>query len=168
VPVSRFAGKSLLSFAKKALGAGGAVPVAETVAGIPKAGAGFGSFLGAGGIILGQEIADPLADIFTPVSGDPLQNQAELEAKMVAARQAEEGRTEGLERAIAENLARIAAVAPDVYTKVLAGRRLPKGARVHGGAPREDLLELLGRSMAANSSQSQSPAADELDFLQGL
>lgn len=55
---------------------------------------------------------------------------------------------QGLQRRMAENAARLAAGAPDIYETVLAGRRLPKDATVIGGSPRVDLLEQLALDMS--------------------
>jgi hypothetical protein len=61
---------------------------------------------------------------------------------------AEDARAESYDDAINRNLQRIQQNAPDLYMAVAAGRRLPTGAVVLGGAPRTDLLQDLGRSMA--------------------
>lgn len=50
--------------------------------------------------------------------------------------------------AIDRNLGRLAQSAPDLYASVAAGRKLPQGGVVIGGAPRQDLLNELGRAMA--------------------
>ena len=60
----------------------------------------------------------------------------------------EDARAESYDDAISRNLQRIQQQAPDLYMAVAAGRRLPTGAVVLGGAPRTDLLQDLGRSMA--------------------
>jgi hypothetical protein len=57
-------------------------------------------------------------------------------------------RAESYRESIAQNLARVQQYAPDLYMRVAAGRQLPQGAVVLGGAPREDLLQDLGRAMA--------------------
>jgi hypothetical protein len=49
---------------------------------------------------------------------------------------------------INDNLAQLQAQAPDLYMSVAAGRRLPQGAVVIGGNPRQDLLQQLGMSMS--------------------
>lgn len=60
------------------------------------------------------------------------------------------GEAQGLsyEDSIQRNLMQIQRNAPDLYMSVAAGRRLPTGAVVLGGAPRQDLLNELGRAMA--------------------
>jgi hypothetical protein len=49
---------------------------------------------------------------------------------------------------IQTNLGQIQRYAPDLYMSVAAGRRLPQGAVVIGGSPRQDLLNELGRAMS--------------------
>lgn len=53
-----------------------------------------------------------------------------------------------MQSSIDENLAKLQAQAPEIYMKFAAGRVLPQGAVVIGGAPRQDLLQQLGMSMA--------------------
>jgi len=50
--------------------------------------------------------------------------------------------------AIQRNIGRIQQYAPDLFLSVSAGRKLPTGAVVLGGTPRQDLLNELGRAMA--------------------
>ena len=57
-------------------------------------------------------------------------------------------RGQSYQDSIARNLAQVQQSAPDLYMRVAAGRALPQGAVVLGGAPREDLLQDLGRAMA--------------------
>ena len=73
---------------------------------------------------------------------------------------AQETRMRRLQRDMAENAARLAAVAPDVYNRVMAGRMLPKGAAVFGGNPRTDLLEQL--TLAMSKGEYQAPEEDPL------
>lgn len=49
---------------------------------------------------------------------------------------------------IQTNLGQIQRYAPDLYMSVAAGRKLPQGAVVIGGSPRQDLLNELGRAMS--------------------
>ena len=55
---------------------------------------------------------------------------------------------QALQMSIGDNLAQLQAQAPDLYMSVAAGRRLPQGAVVIGGVPRQDLLQQLGMSMS--------------------
>lgn len=60
----------------------------------------------------------------------------------------QQAQAESYEDSIQRNLARIQQYAPELYMQVAAGRRLPQGAVVLGGAPRQDLLNELGRAMS--------------------
>lgn len=71
-----------------------------------------------------------------------------------------------LERDMAENAARLASVAPDVYNRVLAGRMLPRGASVFGGQPDTALLDELTYGMS--TGRFQSPPVDDSDILNEL
>jgi len=55
-----------------------------------------------------------------------------------------------LQNSISENLMRLQSESPELYARVSAGRVLPQGAVVIGGAPRQDLLQQLGMSMSNN------------------
>lgn len=55
---------------------------------------------------------------------------------------------QSLEADIQRNLQNLQMKAPDLYMRVAAGRVLPQGAVVIGGAPRTDLLNELGMAMA--------------------
>lgn len=55
---------------------------------------------------------------------------------------------QALQMNIDDNLAQLQQKAPDLYMSVAAGRRLPQGAVVIGGTPRQDLLQQLGMSMS--------------------
>lgn len=68
---------------------------------------------------------------------------AEIESRMAGYRMETERRAAG----VRANLENVAMTSPQLYNQVKAGRRLPRGATVIGGSPREDLLESLGASM---------------------
>ena len=59
----------------------------------------------------------------------------------------------------------LASTAPLLYNQILAGRRLPKGASVLGGAPRTDLLEELAYRMSQGQYASGSPSNMPTDFI---
>lgn len=65
-----------------------------------------------------------------------------------------------LERAIRENQMRLARGNPDLYTSVMAGRRLPKGSVVLGGVPRQDLMRELAASMDSGRYAQPDPLSD--------
>ena len=67
---------------------------------------------------------------------------------------------ERLKQAIQQNLAEVAQNSPALYNQVSAGRRLPRGAVVLGGQPRQDLLMELARAMDSNAFQKQDPLSD--------
>ena len=64
---------------------------------------------------------------------------------------------EMLQSRMGQSLARLAAVSPQKYQEVMAGRILPQGAVVLGGTPRVDLMEDLALRMA--SSPNSIPGA---------
>jgi hypothetical protein len=72
-----------------------------------------------------------------------------------------------LRQETAQNAAILASTAPHLYNQILAGRRLPKGATVLGGAPRTDLLEELAYRMTQGEFASGSPSnmpSEYVDF----
>lgn len=60
----------------------------------------------------------------------------------------EQARAMSYEDSIQRNLLNLQRQAPDLYASVAAGRALPQGGVVIGGAPRQDLLNELGRAMS--------------------
>jgi len=134
----------------------------EFLAGAEAKAPGFGAAAGGGGLALGHELSDPIGRLFE--SRDPLGEQVEREALASLLSASHEAQVQQAEQEIASSLAHLAATRPDIYTSVAAGRRLPRGARVHGGQVRDDLLELIGQQMA--SSAPRQPAQD-IGFLQG-
>jgi len=65
-----------------------------------------------------------------------------------------------MEKTIRENAMRLAQSAPDLYSSVMAGQRLPKGSVVLGGRPREDLMRQLAASMDSGQFRKQDPLSD--------
>ena len=65
-----------------------------------------------------------------------------------------------MQKAIADNTQRLAQSAPDLYSSVMAGQRLPKGSVVLGGRPREDLMRQLAASMDSGRFRKQDPLSD--------
>lgn len=72
----------------------------------------------------------------------------QLEQRVRAQRQVREMERQRRDMAMQANLQVIATQAPDVYNQVLAGRPLPRGAKVFAGRPRRDLLEELAVAMS--------------------
>lgn len=119
----------------------------------------FGAFLGG---LAKRGVLDPALE------GDARQRaviEAELQARQMALEH--QVRMEGLRRRMGQNLARLAALAPDVYNQVAAGRRLPKDAVVIGGRPRMDLLEQLSLGMSEGSFQEADPGEELVRMLGG-
>lgn len=114
---------------------------------------------GATAAYVGGEILDPLAtgarDAF---SSGPFDRSVQRE---MAAREfgvSERLKQDRLQKLASANAARLAALQPDIYNQVMAGRRLPRGAVVIGGVPRTDLLaEVASRMGTQGPPQSQSP-----------
>jgi hypothetical protein len=69
---------------------------------------------------------------------------------------------EALTRRMAMASARLAAVNPQLYNEVLAGRRLPQGAVVLGGIPRTDLLQELAYDLASGQHKPETSAEEQL------
>lgn len=65
-----------------------------------------------------------------------------------------------MERAIQENSMRLAQANPNLYTSVLAGRRVPAGSVVLGGRPRMDLMRELAASMGSGRFERQDPLSE--------
>jgi len=103
--------------------------------------------------LLGTSLASRKAQEMGGVTTEQLMNKA-LFDMMGDTRQSniaglvEQAKRETYQDSIQQNLARIQQHAPDLYLSVAAGRRLPTGAVVLGGTPRQDLLNDLGRAMA--------------------
>jgi len=89
---------------------------------------------------------------------DQLVNNAVAKSKSEkVARLLEQSR---MEKALAENKMRLARQAPDLYTSVMAGRRVPKGSVVLGGRPRQDLMRELAASMDSGRYAPKDPLSD--------
>jgi hypothetical protein len=100
--------------------------------------------LGAGAVGIGKLVGDYRDTLLFNAINDIQANRASLRQNemMRQARQA------SYQDAIDRNLGRLAQSAPDLYASVAAGRKLPQGGVVIGGAPRQDLLNELGRAMS--------------------
>jgi hypothetical protein len=120
-------------------------PLSGRMSGYGKMGLKLGA-AGLGGALIGSLIKNKIE-----------QNSEALRQQEMIGRQARSdmldlvGRREykqSIEADIQRNLGRLQAEAPDLYMRVAAGRVLPQGAVVIGGAPRSDLLNELGMAMA--------------------
>lgn len=99
------------------------------------------------------------ADIFSPVGDAAYQTVSGNQGKSIQAsvsaqnalstfQRVQAARQEILRRKQAENEALLAQQNPALYTSVLAGRKLPRGAVVIGGRPRRDLMSRLTEMMS--------------------
>lgn len=123
-----------------------------------------GGLIGGGALFAGQEIGAPIVQgVQDRFSHERLDAAIRHESTNKLELLAEQAKMERLQASIAENMARLAHADPDLYNQVMAGRRLPRGARVFGGRPRTDLLQELGAMMATGSIQPE-PSADQLLF----
>lgn len=77
-----------------------------------------------------------------------LEDFKKTQRRMILDQMAEEAQRATLQDSIQRNLQAVQQNAPDLYMQVMTGRRLPQGAVVLGGEPRNDLLQELGRAMA--------------------
>lgn len=91
-----------------------------------------------------------------------LDKQLERERAQILRTQAMRAEYERLQTDANRSAARLAAMAPDIYNSILAGRRLPKGAMVLGGQPRTDLLAELAMRMAKGEFQEPANPLDGL------
>ena len=117
-----------------------------------------GAAMGAGGLVaLRGLLKDPNA----------VTNQVQLQSDLETAKQqsrsaqiADFMEQARLERSYEQNKQRLAQSAPDLYSSVMAGQRLPKGSVVLGGRPREDLMRQLAASMDSGRYKQQDPLSD--------
>ena len=111
-----------------------------------------------------SEIAAPLATGFAKGAGidDAFEESEEDRAKRemaamqaVATDQLQSGR---IEEMVQRNMAAIQRMSPHMHNQILAGRILPQGAIVLGGAPRTDLLEEVAFNMGTSQSSDDFAA----------
>lgn len=91
---------------------------------------------------------------------DPIQDREEeflRQQKIKSAQFASAMRGERLRKQTERNLAIIRQQAPDIYNSVAAGRRIPDGAVVLGGRPRQDLLMELAQHMGSSQPNPSLP-----------
>lgn len=69
-------------------------------------------------------------------------------------------RNERLRKSAALNEVELARRNPQLYTEVISGRRLPRGAVVFGGKPRRDMMEELTMAMASGQFRPE-PSLEE-------
>lgn len=121
--------------------------------------------LPAAGSFLAEEVAMPLVgavrDALNPSKKMQRTALALLRQRQIA--MADAAKAERLQRMTAENTARLAAFAPDVYNQVLAGRRLPPDA-VLLGSPNgaQERLQRIALAMGQGGFQEPESAEQRL------
>ena len=99
------------------------------------------------GLPIAANLLGPMYSSMMDPTGPVRKELAEHKETEAAAR-AMGMRAQSLQRSMQQNMARLAAMDPQMYNSVMAGRRLPKGAAVFGGRMRQDLMEELSMQMA--------------------
>jgi hypothetical protein len=108
--------------------------------------------LAAGGVAFTKEaVVDPVREAMRGGKDPVLEERRERLRATLAVVEARRLRQRMLESAM-----RLAATDPQTYTEVLAGRKLPMGAVVFGGQPREDLMERLAAGMAQGEYRDEA------------
>lgn len=124
---------------------------------------GFPAFVGGGafGYELGSDFVDNMNE-------DPLgEGQEKYAAMLDRDRQMDTYRREAeydrVRQDMMASLQQLASQNPQLYTEVMAGRKLPRGARVFGGTKRTDLLEELAYGMVKGDyAQAGGGQSEEL------
>lgn len=104
-----------------------------------------------------------LASLLRPQTIPSVQDDAQLkdaQTRLKAEKIAKLMEQARMERAIQENSMRLAQANPNLYTSVLAGRRVPAGSVVLGGRPRTDLMRELAASMGSGRFERQDPLSE--------
>jgi hypothetical protein len=92
--------------------------------------------------------------------------KAELQRQRYQAAQAM--KAQRLQKAMADNMMRLAAANPQLYNQLMVGRVLPQGAVVIGGPKRSDFLESVAYQMATGGFGNQAGTPDSPDMMQSL
>ena len=112
----------------------------------------------AGGAVFAKElVVDPLREAS---EGMDLKEAIELDRRNRVGARLEVLRAEEKRRRSMESLARLAAMDPQLYNELTAGRVLPKGGVMFGGVPRTDILESVG-GMMAEGEVTRRPDPDQ-------
>lgn len=126
----------------------------------------YGPYALAGLGYVGSEVVGPIMEgALRGVSDEPRREGAvafEHDLQLRREGLVQRMRQEQLRRRMLASAARLAAVDPHLYNQILAGRRLPEGARVFGGQPRVDLMEQLAYEMASGQYEQPQPEQDLL------
>lgn len=97
-----------------------------------------------------------------------LNKELDKELRRRRAEAAQGMRARRLQRAMADNMSRLAAVNPQLYNQLLVGRLLPQGAVVIGGGQRTDFLESVAYQMATGGFESTQSSPDAADAIRNL
>lgn len=77
-------------------------------------------------------------------------------------------RARRLQKAMADNMMRLAAANPQLYNQLLVGRMLPQGAVVIGGGQKSDFLETVAYQMATGGFGNPQASPDSSDTIRNL
>jgi hypothetical protein len=116
--------------------------------------------LAAGGV---REGAKAVKEEFTGFDKD-----LKAEARRMRYQASQQMKAQRLQRAMADNMVRLAAANPQLYNQLLAGRPLPNGAVVIGGGQRSDFLESVAYQMATGGFGNPQGTPDSPDVMQSL
>lgn len=119
--------------------------------------------LAAGGAAFGYRTFKPLFENEEPSLVETLA-MARRESNMA---RLEQLRAQQRQMRAMESLGRLAALDPQLYNELTAGRVLPQGAMMFGGTPRTDLLEAMAFDMADGVYRPSGDPDAELQQLLG-
>lgn len=109
---------------------------------------------------LGMGVGSAVKESFTGVDKDI---QEEMKNRRYQAAQAI--KAQRLQKAMADNMMRLAAANPQLYNQLMVGRQLPQGAVVLGGGKRSDFLETVAYQMATGAFGTPTDSPDALQAL---
>lgn len=124
----------------------------------------MGAFTAGGAAFTYDEVIEPMATAEAPMS---IREAIEFDRRARRDTEIERIKFAQKRQKSMESLARLAALDPQLYNELVAGRRLPQGAMTFGGTPRVDLLEQLASEMAEGNIQPTPNPDDELAQLLG-
>ena len=131
-------------------------PMSALVSGVPTA-----MFLGA----VGGDLAKGFKESFT---SKPFTDEVKQELQRERIRAAQAMKAQRLQRAMADNMMRLAAANPQLYNQLLVGRVLPQGAVVIGGGQKSDFLDSVAYQMATGGFGNGTGTPDSPDIMQAL
>lgn len=102
------------------------------------------------------------------VTGKPITDELKVELQRQRYQAAQAMKAQRLQKAMADNMMRLAAANPQLYNQLMVGRVLPQGAVVIGGPKRSDFLESVAYQMATGGFGNQAGTPDSPDMMQSL